>query len=64
MFLLRLIRILFFFLLAYIAVKLLQNLLKSPPSQSAIKGSPKDKKPLDLSESDIEDADFKEIDDG
>jgi len=55
---------LFFFLLAYIAVKLLQNLLKSPPSQSAIKGSPKDKKPLDLSDADVEDADFKEIDDG
>lgn len=64
MFLLRLIQILFFFLLAYIAAKLLQNLLKSPPSQTEIKGSTKAKKPLDLSDADVDDADFKEIDDG
>lgn len=60
----RLIQVLFFFLLAYIAVKLLQNLLKAPTSQTEIKGSPKEKKPLDLSDADVEDADFKEIDDG
>jgi hypothetical protein len=64
MFLFRFIQILFFFLLVYIAVKLLQNLLKLPPSKTEIKGSPKDNKPLDLSDADIEDADFKEIDDG
>lgn len=58
------IQILFFFLLAYLAVKLVQHLLKLPPNKTEIKGSPKDKKPLDLSDADIEDADFKEIDDG
>lgn len=58
------IQILFFFLLAYIAIKLVQNLLKLPPRQGDVKGSPRTSQPLDLSEADVEDADFKEIKDG
>lgn len=60
----KLIQILIFFLFAYLAIKLVQNLLKLPPRQGDVKGSPRNTKPLDLSEADVEDADFKEIKDG
>lgn len=56
-----LIRLIIFFLLIYLAVQLFKNLLKAPTQKSEIKGSPKNKKPLDLSNADIEDADFEEI---
>jgi hypothetical protein len=56
-----LIRLIIFFILIYLAVKLLKNLLKAPTQKLEIKGSPKNRKPLDLSNADIEDADFEEI---
>jgi len=58
-----LLRLIIIFLLVYFTVKLIQNLLKAPPQKTEIKGSPKRKEPLDLSNADIEDADFKEIND-
>lgn len=56
-----LIRLIILVLLIYLAIKLFKNLLKAHPQQSDIKGTPKDKKPLDLSNADIEDADFRDI---
>jgi hypothetical protein len=56
-------RLIILALLIYLAVKLFSNLLKAPPPKSEVKGSPTDKKPIDLSGADIEDADFEEIDD-
>ncbi len=48
-------------LLIYLAVKLFEKLLHSTNQKSEIKGTPITKKPLDLSNADIEDADFEEI---
>ena len=50
-------------LLIYLAIKLFSNLLKAQPPKSEVKGTPTDKKPIDLSGADIEDADFEEIND-
>lgn len=50
-------------ILFYLMAKLIKKLLNSPPPKSEVKGNPATKKPLDLSNADIEDADFKEIDD-
>jgi hypothetical protein len=49
-------------LIIYFAIKLVKVLFKPAPPKSEIKGSPNRKKPIDLSGADIEDADFKEID--
>lgn len=57
-----LIRLIILVVLIYFAIKLFKNLLKAPDKQTEIRGTPKSKKPLDLSNADIEDADFKEID--
>lgn len=57
------IRLIILFLLIYFAVKLLQILFKTPTRRSEVKGTPRNKKPLDLTNADIEDADFKEIND-
>ena len=56
-------RLIIFTVLIYLTVKLFKNLLQSPNQKSEIKGTPSTKKPLDLSNADIEDADFEEIDD-
>jgi len=56
-------RLIILALLIYLAVKLFSNLLKAPPPKSEVKGTPTDKKPIDLSGADIEDADFEEIND-
>jgi hypothetical protein len=58
-----LIRLIIIAILIYFAVKLVQNFLKTPKKKSHIKGSPKPKKTLDLSDADIEDADYKDISD-
>ncbi len=54
-------RLIIFTVLIYLTAKLLKNLSKTPVQKSEIKGTPKDKKPLDLSNADIEDADFEEL---
>ena len=56
-------RLIIIALLVYLAVKLFEKLLQSPRKKSEIKGTPITKKPLDLSNADIEDADFEEIKD-
>jgi len=58
-----LLRLVFFVLLIYLAVKLFKNLLQAPTRRTSVKGTPKSGAPLDLSDADIEDAEFKEIDD-
>jgi hypothetical protein len=58
-----LIRIIFLFIIAYLAIKLFRNLLGMPSQKSEIKGKPQIKKPLDLSDADIEDADYEDIKD-
>lgn len=57
------IKLIILLLLAYFAIKFVNYILRAPAPKSEIKGSPKTKKPLDLSNADIEDADFKEIND-
>ena len=56
-------RLIILTILFYLMAKLIKNLLKSPTQKSEIKGTPTDKKPLDLSKADIEDVDFEEIND-
>ena len=57
-----LIRLIIIFIIIYFGMKLIQNFLKAPTPKNEVKGSPK-QKPLDLSDADIEDADYKEIKD-
>lgn len=61
MFLLKFIRLIIFFIIAYFVLRLIQNILKAPGPKSQVKGSPKSSTPLDLSNTDVEDADFKDI---
>lgn len=50
-------------MLFYLVAKLIKNLMQSPPQKPGVKGTPAAKKALDLSNADIEDADFEEIND-
>jgi len=55
-------RLFIYGLIIYFAIKLVKGLFKPASPKSEIKGTPSKKKPIDLSGADIEDADFKEID--
>ena len=48
--------------LVYLGYRLFKGLRTSEPDKSSVRGKPK-KEPLDLQNSDVEDAQFKEIDD-
>lgn len=61
MFLIKMIRLIIFWILIYFIYRLIKNLLYSPEPKSSIKGSPREQKPLDVSDADIEDAKFKEL---
>lgn len=50
-------------ILIYIAFKLLKDFLMSPQQKIEVKGTPTNKKTLDLSDADIEDAKFEDIKD-
>jgi len=54
-------RLIFWAILIYLALKLIQSLLMPPQRNVEVKGTPTTKKPLDLSDADIEDAKFEEI---
>lgn len=54
-------RLFIYGLIIYFAIKLVKFLFKPTNPKSEIKGSPNKKRPIDLSDADIEDADFKEI---
>ncbi len=47
--------------LIYLALKLIKSLLAPPRNDIEVKGTPTTKKPLDLSDADIEDAKFEDI---
>jgi len=57
-----LLRFLLFITIIYLVSKLVQTLFKSPERKSEIHGNPTKNNPLDLSNEDVEDADFEEID--
>ncbi|MDZ7262963.1 MAG: hypothetical protein ONB16_00170 [candidate division KSB1 bacterium] len=61
MFLFKLIRVIIFWVLVYLIYKLLKNIFQAPAPRSTIKGTPRNQKPLDVSDADIEDAKFKEL---
>lgn len=50
-------------ILIYVAFKLLKDFLMSPQQKIEVKGTPTNKKTLDLSDADIEDAKFEDIKD-
>ncbi len=56
-------RLLLLIFIIYYGRKLIKSLFEPNQEQSNIKGNSVKKKPLDLSNYDIEDADFEEIDD-
>jgi len=49
-------------LLFYLVVKLVKEFSNQPRRQSEIRGQPHKKSELDLSNADVEDADFEEVD--
>ncbi len=58
-------RLLFIAILIYLGYKLVQNIFTpDSPGNSRVKGEPRDSKPLDLSDRDIEDAKYRDINDG
>ena len=57
-----LIKLILLALLFYWAGKLIKNLLTPPPNINPVKGNQRKNKPLDLSNYDVEDADFEEVD--
>ena len=54
-------RLFIYGLIIYFAIKLVKDFFKPEAPKSEIKGSPNNKKPIDLSDADVEDAEFKEI---
>lgn len=61
MLLFKLIRTIIFWVLIYLIYKLIKSILRAPEPRATIKGTPRDQKPLDISDADIEDAKFKEL---
>lgn len=55
-------RLFIYGLIIYFAIKLIKSLFKPANPKSEIKGYANKKKPIDLSDADVEDADFKDID--
>ena len=55
-------RLIIYALIIYFVVKFVKYIIMLSSPKSEIKSSADRKKPLDLSDADIEDADFKEID--
>ncbi len=49
-------------LLIYLVSKFVKNLLNPPKEHSKVEGTPKQESDLNLTNSDIEDADFEELD--
>lgn len=56
-----LLRFFLFIAILYLASKLVQNLFKSTEQKNEIRGNPRKNEPLDLSDKDVEDADFEEV---
>ena len=55
-------RIILLIVLIYFGGKLIKDLLNPAQKKNIVNRNPKDKKPIDLSKYDVEDADFEEID--
>lgn len=56
-----LLRLLFYGLLFYFAYKIISNLFGDREKKTQIRGSKKSRPPLDLSNEDVEDADFEDL---
>lgn len=56
-------RLLFFFLLIYWGIRAVAKLLQSDKPKTEVRGRPKQRNSLDLSDKDVEEVDFKEIKD-
>lgn len=56
------IKFLLIILIIYFGGKVIKSLLNPKQTQNEVKGVPKKSKPIDLSNTDIEDAEFEEID--
>jgi len=54
-------RVVLFLILAYLAVKLLRMVLYSSQRRNQVNGQPRNNNSLDLSNADVEDVDFEEI---
>jgi len=57
-----LLKLLIIIVIFYYGWKVIKDFFNSSLNQDEIKGTPRKKKPLDLSKLDVEDADFEEID--
>jgi hypothetical protein len=55
-------RLIFWGILGYLGYKLVRNWFQPNPKETEVHGQP-ESKPLDIDESQIEDADFREVDD-
>ncbi len=55
-------RLIFWLIIFYLVYRLIKNWLTQPPPKQQVKGRPKTR-PLDLSDADIEDAKFREVED-
>lgn len=56
-----LLRLLFYGLLFYFAYKIITRLFSGEEKKTQVKGSKKGRPPLDLSNEDVEDADFEDL---
>lgn len=57
-----LIRLILFGLLIYFAFKMINHFLNPPHKRTEIKGNRRGKPPLDLTNKDVEDADYEDLD--
>ena len=56
-------RLFIILLVIYFVNKVIKNIFLSPGRKKEVEGNPNNTEPLDLSNADIEDADFEELDD-